>query len=460
MQTQFNPTQNYTIIIFGATGDLTKRKLLPSFYHQFHEGNMPKNFKIIAFARRPYSTYDYLDFINDVFMENLEHPSDLLDDFFSHVTYLQGDVTQKEAYDTLKAHLTKVEEIPSHRLYYLATAPQLYEPIITHLGDYCLHVSDDLMRNIVIEKPFGQNLASAEKLNALLHQYFKEEQIFRIDHYLGKETAQNILFFRFANSIFEPLWNRRYIDSVHIDVAESGTIHYRAGYYDKAGIFRDMFQNHLLQLLTLIAMEPPANFEASSLQYEKMKVLQSLRPADPDYITFGQYEGYLDAPGVAENSRTPTYALVPAYVDNWRWQGVPFFLRSGKALKEKTSRIMIEFRCPPHLLFDKNTGFEPNKIVIQIQPNEGIQLRFETKKPNSPQQTVTTSMDFNYQTGLKDMRLPTAYERLLLDALLGDTSLFTHAREIELSWKFIDPINDYWEKETEQEPMRYTPGTM
>jgi glucose-6-phosphate 1-dehydrogenase len=342
----------------------------------------------------------------------------------------------------------------------LATAPQLYEPIITYLGEYCLHVSDDLMRNIVIEKPFGQDLASAQKLNALLHEYFKEEQIFRIDHYLGKETAQNILFFRFANSIFEPLWNRRYIDSVHINVAESGTIHYRAGYYDKAGILRDMFQNHLLQLLTLVAMEPPASFEASSLQYEKMKVLQSLRPADPDYITFGQYEGYLEAPGVAENSRTPTYSLVPTYVDNWRWQGVPFYLRSGKALKEKTSQITIEFRCPPHLLFDKNGGFEPNKIVIQIQPNEGIQLRFETKKPNSAQQTVTTSMDFNYQTGLKDMRLPTAYERLLRDALLGDTSLFTHAREIELSWKFIDPIIQYWEENTDQAPMRYKPGTM
>ena len=460
MQTEFNNKNHFTIIIFGATGDLTKRKLLPSFYHQFHEGQMPEHFKIIAFARRPYSTDDYLEFINKVFMDNIEHPTNKLDDFFSHIDYIQGDVTTAEAYDTLKDYLQKIEDKPSHRLYYLATAPQLYEPIITHLGEKCLNSSDDLMRNIVIEKPFGNNLESAKKLNDLAHKYFKENQIFRIDHYLGKETAQNILFFRFANSIFEPLWNRRYIDSVHINVEESGTIHHRAGYYDKAGILRDMFQNHLLQLLTLIAMEPPANFEAQSLQYEKIKVLQSLRPADPDYITLGQYEGYLEAPGVATDSRTPTYGLIPTYIDNWRWQGVPFYLRSGKALKEKTSQITIEFRCPPHLLFDKNSGFQPNKIIIQIQPNEGIRLQFETKQPNSPQETITTSMDFNYETGLKDLRLPTAYERLLMDALMGDTSLFTHAKEIELSWSFIDPIIQHWNENTHLELKRYSPGEM
>lgn len=459
MQTKFDKNKNYTIIIFGATGDLTKRKLLPSFYHQYHEGQMPKNFQIIAFARRPYTTEMYLDFINDIFMENIEHPLDIIKDFKNHIHYIQGDVTTPKAYTTLIDSLKTIETQEAHRLYYLATAPQLYEPIIENLGASGLNKQDQLMRNIVIEKPFGNDLQSAKNLNKLVHKFFDEKQIFRIDHYLGKETAQNILFFRFANSIFEPLWNRRYIDSVHINVAESGTIHHRAGYYDKAGVLRDMFQNHLLQLLTLIAMEPPANFEAASLQNEKIKVLQSLRPIDFNNIILGQYEGYLEAPGVAENSRTPTFGLIPTYIDNWRWQGVPFYLRSGKALKEKTSQITIEFRCPPHLLFQKNTGFNPNKIVIQIQPDEGIQLQFETKKPNSPQQTVTTSMDFNYKTGLKDIRLPTAYERLLLDALLGDTSLFTHAKEIELSWGYIDPIIELWENEkTNIRPKPYKPG--
>jgi glucose-6-phosphate 1-dehydrogenase len=276
---------------------------------------------------------------------------------------------------------------------------------------------------------------------------FEEDQVYRIDHYLGKDTAQNVLFFRFANTIFEPVWNRRYVSNVQVTVAESVDVGHRADYYDEAGVLRDMFQNHLLQLFTLIAMEPPASFNATALRNEKVKVLSATRKIDMADTLLGQYEGYLETEGVAPGSRTPTYAMVKMYIDNWRWQGVPFYLLSGKSMTRKTSEIVIEFLSPPHVMFDIEDPdeFSSNTLSICIQPDEGIHLKFETKVPGTSQRTRSVDMEFHYEQSFQGESLPDAYERLLLDALQGDAALFSRSDEIELAWKLIDPVIKDWE---------------
>jgi glucose-6-phosphate 1-dehydrogenase len=303
-----------------------------------------------------------------------------------------------------------------------------------------------LWRRIIVEKPFGRDLASAQVLNHAIHAVFDESQVYRIDHYLGKETAQNILFFRFANTIFEPVWNRRYVNNVQVTVSETVDVAHRAGYYDTAGVMRDMFQNHILQLLALVAMEAPSSFNADAVRNEKAKVFESIRPVALSDTVRGQYAGYRETDCVAPGSQTPTFAALKLNIDNWRWQGVPFYLRSGKALARKTSEIIIEFERPPHLMFHMPEGsdFTPNILSLCIQPDEGIHLRFEAKLPDSAQGMRSVDMDFHYGS-LFSGSLPEAYERLLLEALDGDASLFTRSDGIEASWKMVDPIIQGWE---------------
>jgi glucose-6-phosphate 1-dehydrogenase len=292
-------------------------------------------------------------------------------------------------------------------------------------------------------------------LNQDLHDVFQEHQIYRIDHYLGKETAQNILFFRFANTIFEPVWNRNYVNNVQISVTEDVDVGHRAGYYDKAGVMRDMIQNHLMQLLALIAMEPPASFEADSVRNEKAKVMKAIRPIPLEDTVRAQYDDYCEAEGVAEDSQTPTYAAIKLNIDNWRWQGVPFYLRSGKALARKNSEIVIEFQKPPHLMFEniEDEDFQANILSICVQPDEGIHLKFEAKIPGANQETQSVDLDFQYQTSFKGRPLPDAYERLLLDALNGDATLFTRSDEIESAWRLIDPVIAGWRESPQQSPL-------
>ncbi len=324
---------------------------------------------------------------------------------------------------------------------------------------------DSGWRHVVIEKPFGTDLESARALNAQIHQVLGEDQIYRIDHYLGKETVQNILMFRFANTIFEPLWNRNYIDHVQITVAENVDVGHRAGYYDGVGVLRDMFQNHLMQLLTLVAMEPPASFDADALRNEKVKVLRSINPITPDEVAGetvrAQYCGYCETEGVAPDSITPTYAALRFVIDNWRWKGVPFYLRSGKALAEKLTQIIIQFKEPPHTMFPLPPGKQvtPDMLVLYLHPDEGIHLRFEAKVPDTVAEMRSVDMEFHYADSFGLTAIPEAYERLLLDALQGDAALFTRADEVETAWGLIDPIIQAW-KQTDKPPLAsYDPGT-
>jgi glucose-6-phosphate 1-dehydrogenase len=438
---QDNPA---TIVIFGASGDLTRRKLIPALYNLYRKKRLTVDTNIIGFARRDYNNQQFRQELLEgtaQFSKNT-FDMDIWGAFASHLFYFKGDLETQESYIELQDYLLDLEISPSKRLYYLAISPSLYEPTVTNLGQANLVSDHGIASNIIIEKPFGQDLASAQVLNQAVHNVFKEDQIYRIDHYLGKETAQNVLFFRFANTIFEPLWNRNYVENIQITVSESIDVGHRAGYYDSAGVLRDMFQNHLLQLFTLVAMEPPASFKPEPLRNEKVKILSATNPVDPMDVVLAQYEGYCDTAGVASASQTPTFAAVKLTIDNWRWQGVPFYLRSGKALEKKLSQIIIVFKRPPVTLFNMpdSAHMPPNLIALCLQPDEGAHLRFEIKTPDSLNESRSVDMEFHYRDEFGDDFLPEAYERLLLDALNGDASLFPRSDEIELAWKLIDPL--------------------
>lgn len=451
-----------TIIIFGASGDLTRRKLIPALYNNFIKGRLHNGLRIIGTSRSELSHEAFRDKMRQGVQEFAPEffNSDTWDAFAPRLCYVSADTGKPEGMNELNEAVRALEGGTTNRLYYLSVAPELYIPMVRNMGEQGMADESDGWRRIIVEKPFGKDLDSARTLTTEIHKVFQESQVYRIDHYLGKETAQNILFFRFANTIFEPVWNRNYIDSVQLTVAEAVDVGHRAGYYDTSGVVRDMIQNHLLQLLTLVAMEPPTSFEADVLRNEKVKVLNAVRPIEMVNTVRAQYSDYRRAEGVAANSQTPTYAAFKLYIDNWRWQNVPFYLRSGKALKAKASEIIIQFRCPPHLMFDRKSGFVPNILSICIQPDEGIHLSFEAKVPDSIQETRPVDLEFHYDTSFKTQVIPDSYERLLMDALNGDASLFNRSDEIEAAWKIIDPVLKVWETSSNGHPLvTYSRGT-
>ena len=462
---KLNNSSPTSIIIFGASGDLTQRKLVPSLFNLFRKGRLPKQFRIVGYGGTAFTDDQFRTHLEEGLKQfaSFEYREEEWKNFSSNLVYQQGRYTDLADFKKLGVFLKNWEKSSGNRIYYMATPPGVFPNIIDLLGLTDQLAEHNGWRRVVIEKPFGTDLESARQLNEQIHKALSEKQIYRIDHYLGKETVQNILVTRFANTIFEPLWNRNYIDHVEITVAEQVGVEHRARFYDGIGVLRDMFQNHLLQLVSLVGMEPPVSFEATSLRNEKVKVLSSIQPIKKESAArrtvLSQYKGYHDEEGVKPDSRTPTYAAIKLQIDNWRWQGVPFYLRSGKCLKEKLSQITIEFKKPPHLLFPAAEGeLTPNMLVLYLQPDEGIHWRFEAKVPDTVSELRSVDMEFHYADAFGKTNLPDAYERLLLDVLNGDASLFTRADEVETAWALIDPIIEAWESQ-KKPPAFYEPGS-
>lgn len=456
-----------TIIIFGASGDLTQRKLIPSLFNLFRKRKTPKKLNIIGFANSPFTDETFRQHLLDGMKQfaSFKYTDEEWGLFSQDLYYQQGRYTDLADFKKLMERMPALEGGAADRLFYMAVPPLLVPNIIDLLGLTGHLQEDGGWRRVVMEKPFGSDLESARALNLQVHKALNENQIYRIDHYLGKETVQNILFTRFANTIFEPIWNRNYIDHVQITVAEKVGVEHRGGYYDSVGVLRDMFQNHLLQLTTLVAMEPPSSFNATALRNEKVKALTAIEPMTPAQVAVNtvraQYDGYRSEPDVKPDSVTPTYAALRLFVNNWRWQGVPFYLRSGKNLAEKLSQIVIRFKEPPLAMFPMTSEQKtaPNMLMLYIQPDEGIHLRFEAKAPDTVAETRSVDMEFHYAEAFGPTAIPEAYERLLLDALQGDAALFTRADETETAWGIMDPILQAWETQGNPPLGTYTPNS-
>jgi glucose-6-phosphate 1-dehydrogenase len=455
-----------SLVIFGASGDLTSRKLVPALFQLFQKKRLPEGARIVGFSRTRFSDDAWRQALAETTANHSGRSFDRAAwDRFARALYFQpGDIGRPQDFEALHKRLSELEGVDGvERVYYLATAPAFYERAVAGLGSSGLADEAHGPRRIVIEKPFGSDARTAHRLNRAVHAVFDEKQVYRIDHYLGKETVQNILVLRFANTIFEPVWNRNYIDHVQITVAEEVAVGRRGEFYDQTGVLRDMFQAHLLQLLTTTAMEAPVRYDADAVRDEKVKVLRAIAPLSPADVARdtlrGQYRGYRAEPGVAADSQTATFAALKLAVDNWRWQGVPFYLRSGKAMSCRTTQIVIQFRSPPTLVFGGGAArvCDANKLVIQIQPAEGVQLLFQTKVPDAGMKLRLSELDFSFQREFKGV-MPDAYERLLLDVFQGDASLFARADEVELAWDVIDPIITAWESQGQPPLELYEPG--
>jgi glucose-6-phosphate 1-dehydrogenase len=462
------PVHPTTLVIFGGTGDLAKRKLLPAVYNLAHEGALPERFNLIAVSRADIPHEDYRQMAREsIAQHSRRQPDDqVLDKLLERVRYVPGTFDDDSIYQSLDGELREFDDdagIPFNRVFYLSTAPEFFPVIIGKLGEHGLERREGAEVRVVIEKPFGTRLQEALDLMRFGHSVLDESQVFRIDHYLGKETVQNMLAFRFANGMFEPIWNRNYIDYVQITAAEDLGIGSRAGYYDKSGALRDLVQNHMLQLLTLLCMEPPVTFSADDVRDEKVKVLHAIKPVEPHHAMRAQYTagmaegkevpGYREEEGVPPDSRTETYAALRVEVDNWRWAGVPIYMRTGKRVARKVTEIAVALQPVPHLAFEAegSIGVQPNQLVMTMQPNEGVSLSLGAKIPGTRMRIRPVNMEFLYGTAFLSQS-PEAYERLLMDAMRGDATLFTRDDEVEAQWRVIDPILERWQGEDGELP--------
>jgi glucose-6-phosphate 1-dehydrogenase len=452
------------MVIFGANGDLTKRKLMPALYRLTYDGRLPGSFAVIGTSRTAFSDEAYRDAMRGAvqeFSEDTAFDEDLWKRFARNLYYVAGDMHDSTLYQALGAKLRETGQ--NNVLFYLSTQPSYYGMTADCLRASGLAAPQGGWRRIVVEKPFGHDLESARELNQHLQAAFPENEIYRIDHYLGKETVQNILAFRFGNGIFEPLWNRRYVNQVQITAAESIGVEGRGAYYQEAGALRDMIQNHLLQVLATVAMEPAAVFEPGAVRDERAKLLRSIRIMKPEETRVnavaGQYEGFRQEPGVDANSNTDTFAAAAFFIDNWRWAGVPFFVRTGKKLPKRVTEIAIQYNSAPLALFasaDGDLPERPNLLILRIQPEEGISLRFVSKQPGTGMRLRPVSMDFKYGASFGG-RSPSAYETLLVDALVGDATLYTRQDMVEASWRVVEPILECWQSQEFRFP-NYQPG--
>ncbi|AVI95732.1 TPA: glucose-6-phosphate dehydrogenase [Haemophilus influenzae] len=450
-------TDNNCIVIFGASGDLTHRKLIPALYNLYKIGRLSENFSVLGVARSELNDEIFREKMREALIHNEETTPDTLDAFCSHLYYQAVNTSDAQDYGKLVPRLDDLHDkyqTCGNTLYYMSTPPSLYGVIPECLAAHGLNTEEYGWKRIIVEKPFGYDEKTAQTLDVQIHRFFEEHQIYRIDHYLGKETVQNLLVLRFSNGWFEPLWNRNFIDYVEITGAESIGVEERGGYYDGSGAMRDMFQNHLLQVLAMVAMEPPAIINANSMRDEVAKVMHSLRPLTAEdmehNLVLGQYtaaeingkmeNGYLEEKGVPTDSRTETYIALRCEIENWRWAGVPFYVRTGKRLPARVTEIVIHFKTTPHPVFSQNAP--ENKLIIRIQPDEAISMRFGLKKPGAGFEAKEVSMDFRY-ADLAGAQVLTAYERLLLDAMKGDATLFARTDAVHAAWKFVQPILDY-----------------
>ncbi len=458
------PVPPTTLVIFGATGDLSRRKLLPALYNLAHEGALPGRFHLVGVSRSELSDEDFRRQAVESIREFSRREPDeaVLEKLLEEVRYVAGTFDQPELFGKLDEALGRFDEaagLALNRAFYLSTAPAFFPVIVEQLAEAGLNRVEGAEVRVIVEKPIGTNLAEAQELNRRMLAVLDEQQVFRIDHYLGKETVQNVLAFRFANGMFEPVWNRNYVDHVQITAAEDIGVGSRAGYYDSSGALRDLVQNHMLQLLTLLCMEPPVNFTADEIRDEKVKVLNAIKiprgEAVADMSVRGQYaagvvggeevKGYLEEPDVPPDSKTETYVALRLEVDNWRWAGVPMYLRTGKRLARKVTEIAVTLKPVPHLGFDQNgsLGVKPNTLVLTVQPNEGVSLLLGAKIPGTRMSIRPVNMEFQYGTTFLSQS-PEAYERLIMDAMRGDATLFTRDDEVEAQWRIIDPILQGW----------------